>query len=150
MFEFMTVERIFGDTIDLVLDRKVPANDERGLVPAYVFKMVKHGEDEAIGSIDFRAGYNDNIYYGGHIGYGVDEAHRGHGYAAIAVGLLQPLAVFHDICPVIITCDPANLASKRTLENAGLLLKEVVHLPEDNPMYLEGEREKCIFEWHWK
>ena len=46
---------------------------------------------------------------------------------------------------VIITCNPDNYASKRTLERLGGDLLEVVDLPPDNDMYQNGERQKCIF-----
>jgi RimJ/RimL family protein N-acetyltransferase len=48
---------------------------------------------------------------------------------------------------LIITCNPDNIASRRTCEKAGLKLKEIVDLPNYNEMYLEGERHKCIYEW---
>lgn len=47
---------------------------------------------------------------------------------------------------VIITCDPDNWASRRTCEE-GLKLKEIANLPPHNVMYLEDERQKCIFGW---
>ena len=45
---------------------------------------------------------------------------------------------------VIITCNPDNLPSRRTLERLGGDLLEIVDLPPDNDMYQRGERQKCI------
>lgn len=40
-----------------------------------------------MGYCDLRIGYNDNLYYGGHIGYGINEEYRGHHYDAKACEL---------------------------------------------------------------
>ena len=39
-----------------------------------------------------------------------------------------------------ITCNPDNIPSRKTCEKLGLILEEIVDLPEDNEMYKEGER----------
>ena len=41
--------------------------------------------------------------------------------------------------------NPENTASRRTCEFAGGVLEGIVELPPDNDMYLEGERQKCIY-----
>ena len=48
---------------------------------------------------------------------------------------------------LIITCDPTNIASARTCECAGGILKEIAELPETNEMYRDGAREKCIYQF---
>ncbi len=48
---------------------------------------------------------------------------------------------------VIITCNPDNIASRKTCEYAGGELLEVVDLPEDNDMRERGETRKCIFKF---
>lgn len=69
--------------------------------------------------------------YAGHIGYGVHAMHRGHHYAARSVVLLRLLACSLGIDPVWITCDPENVASRRSLEIAGADFMEIVDVPED-------------------
>ena len=44
-----------------------------------------------------------------------------------------------------ITCNPDNLASRRTCELAGAEFMGIVDLPPDSDMYLEGERQKCRY-----
>lgn len=56
------------------------------------------------------------------------------------------VAIAHGMDKIIITCNPDNIASRRTCEKAGLVLNEIVKLPEHNDMYQEGERHKCIYE----
>jgi tagatose 1,6-diphosphate aldolase len=44
-----------------------------------------------------------------------------------------------------ITCNPENVASRRTCEFAGAEFVEIVDLPTNIDMYLEGERQKCRY-----
>ncbi|MBW9158696.1 GNAT family N-acetyltransferase [Clostridium tagluense] len=147
MFEFKDFDFLTDGEIDLKIEEKTPFNDEKGYVPAYKYKITLHNSNDSIGNIDIRIGYNENIYYGGHIGYGIDKAYRGKSYASKACRIIKQLAISHGIDKVIITCDPYNWASRRTCEKMGLKLKEIADLPPHNLMYLEGERQKCIFEW---
>lgn len=147
MFEFKDFDYLTDDEIDLLIEEKVPANDEKGYVPAYKYKIVPHHLKDSIGGIDIRIGNNENLYYGGHIGYHIDELYRGKSYAAKACKIISEVAIAHVMDRLIITCNPDNIASRRTCEKVGLKLKEIVDLPDYNEMYLEGERQKCIYEW---
>lgn len=150
MFEFIDIKRIIGKEIDLVCIKKKPENKKERFLPTYVFKMVLHRTDMEVGHIDLRVGQNDRIFYGGNIGYGVNEEHRGHRYAAKACLLLRELALNHGMDHVIITNNPDNMPSRRTCEIIGAKLIEIVDLPEDNDMYKEGERQKCRYLWDIK
>jgi len=48
---------------------------------------------------------------------------------------------------LIITCNPDNFPSRMTCEKVGLKLREIKDLPPHNPMYQDGEKQKCIYEW---
>ena len=128
----------------LVLRERTPANLDRGWVPMYRFDIVVAGK--RVGGIDFRLGASDFIVrFAGQVGYGVDPQHRGHRYAARAVRAVVPLARAHGLTPMWITCNPENLASRRTCELAGAELVEIVDLPEDCDMYARGDRQKCRY-----
>lgn len=146
MFRFRDIKKITGDEIDLVLKEVRPANDTCGFVPSYVFTIHRHNHEVPVGQIDLRIGHNVNTYYGGNIGYSVTKAYRGHGYGFKAVKLLIELAQAHKMDFVIITCNPDNIASRKTAERSGAKLLEIVDLPEDNDMYQSGERSKCRYE----
>jgi predicted acetyltransferase len=134
-----------GD-LELVLIEKSPADPSKGYVPAYGFEMRRAGNPEAIGNISLRVGDTVRLrMYGGHLGYGVKPAFRGHHYAARACRLLFPLARRHGIRELWITCNPDNIASRRTCELAGATFVEIVDLPEDSDMYQRGERQKCRY-----
>ena len=101
-------------------------------VPTYFFRMKSVDRDVELGTINLRIGSTAHLErYAGHIGYGVHPAHRGHHYAARSVTLLLPLARNLGIDPLWITCDPENMASRRSLEIAGAELMEIVDVPED-------------------
>lgn len=101
-----------------------------------------------MGACNFRIGYTPGLYYAGHIGYGVDEAYRGNYYAAKACRLLFHLAKKHKMDYLYITCNPDNIASKKTCESLGGRLLEVAELPEDNERRLNnGDTHKCVFQY---
>lgn len=147
MFEFKDFDLLTDGEIDLLIVEKTPENIKKGFVPAYKYKICLHNSTERIGDIDIRIGKNQNIYFGGNIGYSIDENFRGKSYASKACNIIKQVAIAHGMDRLIITCNPDNWPSRRTCEKIGSSLKEIVDLPEDNDMYLEGEKQKCIFEW---
>jgi predicted acetyltransferase len=134
-----------GD-LRLELDRYLEADSEREWLPTYHFNMMRAGLSEVIGSINLRIGNPERVIrYRGHIGYSVKPEYRGHHFAARSVRLLMPLAAAHGLNLVWITCDPDNLASRRTCELAGAELVETIDVPADEEMYQRGIRQKCRY-----
>jgi tagatose 1,6-diphosphate aldolase len=145
-FKFQDPDELIDGDLQLVLTEKWPADPARNRVPAYKFKMTHTGQNRVIGRIDLRIGDIEHlVMYGGHMGYRVEAEHRGHHYAARSVRLLLPLARQHGLKTLWITCNPDNVASRRTCELAGAEFVEIVDLPEDTDMYQEGERQKCRY-----
>ena len=98
---------------------------------------------EYVGDINLRLDNSQAIIrYAGHIGYEVFAEHRGHRYAAMAVRLMIPIAREHGIDPLWITCDPENVASRRTLELAGAEYIETVSILYNNAIFLAGQSRK--------
>lgn len=116
-------------------------------VPTCFFRMMSAERDEEAGSVNLRVGSTPHLErYAGHIGYSVHAAHRGHHYAARSVMLLLPLARTLGIDPLWITCDPENVASRRSLEIAGAELIEIVDVPEDCGIRkYGGKTRKCRY-----
>jgi predicted acetyltransferase len=151
MFEFRDPGELIDADLELLLVEKYPGDPTIDYVPAYRFRMAHAGRDDDIGRIELRIGNTRHIImYGGHIAYQVAPEHRGHRYAARACRLLLPLAGHHGLKTLWITCNPDNLASRRTCELAGARLIEIVDLPEDTDMYQEGERQKCRYRLNLK
>jgi tagatose 1,6-diphosphate aldolase len=141
---FFDTSGLKSPEITLRLNKTAGADPEKGLVPYYDFTICLADGTEA-GHCNFRVGYNEKLYYGGHIGYTVFEPFRGHRYAAKACLLLFELARLHGMEYLYITCTPENAASRKTCEYAGGTLEAIVDLPPDNDMYLAGERQKCVY-----
>lgn len=143
---FFDTSFLKDEEISLVLERTAAANPERGWVPAYYFAICNK-DGVKIGECDLRVGHNENTYYGGNIGYSINEEYRGHHYAGKACLLLFELAKLHNLDYLIISCDPDNVASRKTCEYAGGKLSEIAELPEGNDMRSNGETEKCIYKF---
>ncbi len=125
----------------------------RGRVPQYHFWM-RLGEMPIgvappvtiAGGLGLRVGTTPAIeMYYGHIGYNVYPPARGHHYAERSCRLLLPLARAHGLEVLWITCNPDNFASRRTCERLGMTLVDIVSVPETDPLYARGDREKCRY-----
>lgn len=136
-----------NNEIQLKLEKTVEGNGEKDWVPAYHFAICNK-EGIKMGVCDLRIGHNDKLYYGGNIGYRIEEEYRGNNYAGKTCLLLLELARIHNLEYVIITCNPDNVASRKTCEYVGGELLEVVELPMDSDMRKRGETQKCIFKFN--
>jgi tagatose 1,6-diphosphate aldolase len=146
VFQFYDPGRLIDGDLELVLVKKHPGDPGQNYVPVYKFKMTLAGQSAEVGAIELRVGDTDHIVlYAGHLGYRVNPEHRGHRYAARACRLLLPLARKHGLKKLWITCNPDNVASRRTCELAGAELVEIVDLPSGTDMYQRGERQKCRY-----
>jgi predicted acetyltransferase len=120
-------------------------------IPSYIFwlriRPGRHGIPVRIaGGISFRVSdaAETRLYYG-HIGYNVFPPARGRHLAARATALLLPLARRHGMRELWITCNPDNLASRRTIERLGGTLVETIAVPTNHPLHQRGETEKCRY-----
>lgn len=148
MFKFTEGDRLSGVEIDLKVAKLVAADMAKGWVPAYHFDILLKETETQVGHIDARIGYTDSLVkYGGHIGYGIYEAFRGHHYAGKACQLLRPLFQMHGMDVIWISCNPDNWPSRKTCAYIGCQLVEIVDLPPDNDMHQEGDRQKCRYRW---
>ena len=77
---------------------------------------------------------------------GVAAPQRGRRYALSACRALAPLARATRR-ELILTCDPDNLASRRTIELLGAVYLDEVAVPVDDPQYERGSRSKLRFLW---
>lgn len=125
----------------LRLDLSCHHNPVKDGVPFYQFSM-QCGK-EVVGVIHLRIGDHPSLTnHLGHIGYEVFPHFRGRSYAQRATRLLLPLAKSNGMKELWITCNPDNLASKRTCEKLGATYVNTVVVPPDSPMYAAGDRLK--------
>lgn len=146
---FYPVDDLRDEEICLRLDHTCDAQPEKRWLPAVYFQICLP-DGTKVGQCDLRIGHNEKTAVGGNIGYAIDEAYRGHHYAARACALLFRQAQKHRMAYAIITCDPANGASARTCELAGGQYLKTVLIPEENEMYAEGKRQVMIWRFDFK
>lgn len=141
---FYDVSDLQDSEILLKLTKTCPAQPEKRWLPAYYFDICLHN-GVVVGFCDLRIGHNDKTYIGGNIGYGIEEAYRGHHYAAKACRLAFLQAKKHGMDHLFITCVPDNIASAKTCEAAGGRFVEIAEIPQDNEMYAEGKRSVKVY-----
>ncbi len=141
--DFVPLPELRDGAFVLALERLAPADPVKKYVPAYHFRMMV--DDQPAGTIDLRIGYPDSLFYGGQIGYNVDEAFRGHGFAGKACRLLRPVMRVHQMTSAIITNDTGNLPSRRVCEKLGARWLCVTDVPKEHEMYREGHQQVNVF-----
>jgi predicted acetyltransferase len=123
-------------------------NSSAGTFPGYHFWMVNRLRPDMpiAGAIGLRIGSGPELeMYYGHVGYHVYPLHRGRHFAERSVRLLLPLARRHEIQPLWITCNPDNVASRRTCQRLGATMERIVDLPPGHPLTRGGDKSKCCF-----
>ena len=138
--------RIESDTVDLVLEQHY-MNGTINKYEVYYFDIFLHKKYERIGYTDLRVGHSKYLYFLGNVGYRIYEEYRGHGYAHDAAKLVLEFARKLDMDYLYITCDPDNIASKKTLDKLGGEFLGNKKVPITNPIYFEGSRRKLIYRY---
>jgi tagatose 1,6-diphosphate aldolase len=132
--------------VALRLREAAPADPARGWVPAHHYTIVLGASGEPVGLLSVRFGAGEWLtHHAGQIGYAIAPEHRGRRYASRALRLVTPFAWRAGLVPLWVTCNPDNLASRRSCELAGAELVEIVALPPGNEMYERGDRMKCRY-----
>ncbi len=122
-FVFITPPVMVDNDLQLKLVEKFPYNPEKNYVRAYRFAMIHAQTGDVMGDIELRVALNEKLKrLVCHIGYEVYEPYRGQRYAARSCRPLLPFARKLSINPVVITYDPQNLASVKTIESLGIKL----------------------------
>ena len=101
--------------------------------------------NEYIGYCDLRLNHSLELYYYGNIGYRIEPAFRGNHYARRAATLLINLARGFGMQKLIITCNPDNEASRKTIEALNARYIKTVRVPFWHPLFPE-ERNKMIYQ----
>jgi len=139
-------EMIEGDIVDLFFEKIHPGDARYGFVPFYYF-IVKSHEHQKIGHISFKIGMTPHVLFcAGHVGYGIDIPFRGHSYAFYACKTLKPfIKTMYD--SVILTADPDNIPSIKTIEKLGATYLDLHPIPKVDPNYEKGIRQRHRYEW---
>ena len=146
--ELLKLDDLENDEIKLKVKEIYQGNEKIGLLPAYLFDIFNI-EHKRVGYCDLRIGYNEEAYYGGHIGYLIYPPYGGNHYAAKACKLLFQLAKNFGMTYLYITCNPDNIPSIKTCEYLEGELLEITEVPKDSYINRElNEKEECIYQFY--
>lgn len=87
--------------------------------PFGYYQIIRMADGLAVGGAGFKGPLRGGSV---EIGYGLAPSARGHGYAAEALTVLLSIAADHGAVTVLADTTGDNLASQRTLANAGFTL----------------------------
>lgn len=133
--------------IFLILENHYFSTYNRGQIENYMYSIWHADKHIQLGFCDLRIGDPDDLYWLGNIGYNIFLHQRGYGYASLATKLLLELARKLGLSKVIITCDPNNIASKKTIIKCGGEYIDTVNVPAYDPLFLQEEyvKERYLF-----
>lgn len=135
----------YGDVV-IRFDQIEEGDPAQGHVPYYHFRIMA-AEDQDVGHINFRVGHTDHVeWFAGHVGFRVHPAFRGRGFAGQACRALAPF-VRSLFDTVIITCDPDNTASRKTIEGLGARFIEEIHVSVSGHRSAEEPHIKRRYRW---
>jgi predicted acetyltransferase len=133
-----------NEHIRLLLVYRLTKPTEDHWLPSMIFDIEEKSTGKIVGRCDIRFGMNPYMRYMGNIGYTIYPPYRGHHYATFASELLLELAK-ESMDEVIITCNPDNVASIKTIERLGGELLGIEDVPSGHELHQQGEGVKCIY-----
>ncbi|MBQ9301494.1 MAG: GNAT family N-acetyltransferase [Clostridia bacterium] len=131
--------------ICLVLSPEDVRDPDLGISDGYTFDIFLNRPRRRIGYVSLRLGESPALYYLGHIGYRIDAAYRGHGYAAKACRLIIPFMRELQLKSVCITANPENTPSRKTCEQIGCTLESIAAVPAAYRTVCAGAEYKCRY-----
>ena len=139
-----------GEIVDLVERARVSEKTSFDGVPTVFYDIYVSGSNLGsnlkVGKCDLRLKNDGFMYYYGNVGYNIKESYRGHHYAYYACKILFKIAKEEfGMKELIITCNPDNEASYKTLKKLKGDLIDIAQIPYDHELYEKGDRFKCIF-----
>ena len=144
MFPFNSkFDTIENDELCLAVIEKNPGDAVR--LPFYYYDIFRKADGAAVGKISVRIGRNYHSYYNGNIGYEINGDYRGHGLAYQACKLVIPVARFHGMDVLYLTCKEDNVPSYKTIEKLGAELVEIGEPPRDYFAWHEGMGRQRIY-----
>lgn len=138
----------FSDgVIDLIPVSYGLPDSRLGFGDVYDFIISPHHRHREAGQISLRLGESEGVYYFGHIGYHIDPPWRGQHWAQRACILLRPLIESAGKSSVVITTDPDNIASQKTITALGAVLERTVDVPDTLRANFEISPRKLRYIW---
>ena len=121
-----------AEWLERVISYTDPATLPEGTVLATQFLAVRESDGKLVGMIQVRHYFNEYLEkYAGHIGYSVRPRERRKGYAKVMLRLTLPYCKGLGLDKVLISCEPGNEGSRRTILSNGGVYESTVHEPEE-------------------
>ena len=144
-FEFLDTDGADDGVVAVRVSERRPhdptvASGSNRWSPQYRFSIHWSGHDEPIGWV--RPAITDDheevLQTVGHIGFTVDEVHRGWGVAPRATRLVLPFARAHGLTRLVLGVEPGNDASLRVMAKLGCIDDGVHEVPRHHDTYHIG------------
>lgn len=126
--------------IDVSNDYELPG------IEALLYDIYVPELDRVVGRCEFRNETGRDLWYYGQIGYVIYPPYRGHRFAYHAcVEMFKDIKEKKGLQEFLITCNPDNIPSKKTIKNLGGVYLTTVDIPEDHELYDLKEYQKEIY-----
>lgn len=132
--------------IDLQETMSFVRHDHNQSFTTILYNIYLHDKPLVVGKIELRISRQQELFYEGNIGYHVYSFYQGNHYAYKACRLLFKVAAkkYH-MSSLIITCNPENIASLKTIERLnGQLIGEYL-VPKDHWLRKQGDIIKRVY-----
>ena len=145
----MAINEIQND-LKLLSDGEIELRLNLGLetTKQFYYMIYRISDNEKVGQCGIRMQKNDENYYLGNIEYEILPYSRGNHYAEKATRLLATIAAYYNVDDLIITANPENKSSIRTIENLGAHFIEVKMVPKNMRLCKSGTPYVSIYEWN--
>lgn len=139
-------DKFESEVLDLKKTKFLSSEEAYDNVATVFYNIVLHDTDTVVGDIDLRLTMNRYMYYYGNIGYNIKKAYRGNHYALKACEMIKIIARdVYNLSELVVTCNPDNIASLKTIEELGCKYIETVKVPISHELYWKGEKVKAIY-----
>ncbi|WP_323610585.1 GNAT family N-acetyltransferase [Erysipelothrix enhydrae] len=120
--------------------------DDNG-VETLLFDIYVGEIDRYVGRCEYRNEHGRDLWYYGNIGYIIYPPYRGHNFAYHACVALFDIvkSVKPGLPELIITCNPDNIASKKTILKLGGNYHSTIDIMADHELFKLGETSKEIY-----
>lgn len=143
-FKSENLDDIYDGEIELDMTLGITSRKE------YYYKIIKIDTLEYIGTCNICLEKNEKNEFLGNVGYEIFPKYQGNNYAYKATRLLSKVAEYYGVDKLLITANPKNLASIKTINKLGAHFINVRNIPANHCLYKQGERYVYAYEWNLK
>lgn len=115
-------------------------------VEAIIFDIYVPEMDRIIGRCEYRNETGQDLWYYGHVGYVIYPPYRGENFAYRAcLKMFDLLKKERGLSEFVITCNPDNIASRKTIEKMDAEFIKLIDVDQDHELYKLGDHQKNIY-----